>query len=160
MTTEWCCDDVYLSETDVLILKTATNSWCGMTAAGTVLPYEMIQWQEKPGPHISRKNKSKYFFFIVVWVCHASGGVCNPPIGNSTVLISSRRDQTKRKQKASRENCHGPTKHQKLKKSFCKAEMKTRGLYFIAAHLTTVDPEPAWLWSAGRYTITTLSWDK
>lgn len=91
--------------------------------------YEMIQWRERPGPHISRKNKSKCFSFIVMWARRASTALYRPPIGNSIGLNSTRLDQKKKKKE--RENRHSLPKHLELKKQFHKAVMKNRGMIFI-----------------------------
>lgn len=96
ITAVWFCNDVYLFKTDVLVLKSSPQklTWNDCSERNV----SISQWQVRSGPHISRKNKSKYFIFIVMWARHASRVLLKPPIRNSTGLISVRPGQNEKEQ--------------------------------------------------------------
>lgn len=108
------CYDVYPSETDVFSLKRPLKLRRDDDLERGASS-ETSQWQRRPGPHVSRTNKSKYFTFIVM--CdYASAALCKPPIGNSTRLISTLWDENELKKRKR----HGPPKLWELWRHFAK----------------------------------------
>lgn len=94
-------DDVYLSQTDVLILQIVpANSWCGMTAAGTVCLARDDSMAKRGLAHTSLgKTKVNTSLLLSCERATPAERFYKPPIGNSTGLISTRRDQKKHPKK-------------------------------------------------------------
>ena len=104
-------DDVYLSQTDELILQIVpANSWCGMTAAGTVCLVRDDSMAKRGLAHTSLgKTKVNTSLLLSCERATPAERFYKPPIGNSTGLISTRRDQ--KKKGGGRENRHSLPKH-------------------------------------------------
>lgn len=121
----------------------ATTKRRGMTAEGTVF---LMRWfnGERGLAHTSLGKTKVNTSFLLSCECAtpAERFIIHQLETAQCWFHHGRIKQKKKSERERRENCHSPPKHQKLKKPFCTAIMRTRGMiFFIAAHLTTVEPQ-------------------